>query len=152
MKTAKVNFPSAIEKISKETLNNIQSSLTQKIIQQTNNFASDFTQKGGEISFYRKPNPVSDTLTFPFLGLPREFLNLVANKLNIEFLKNSKILQEYNLKKEQEMYKRALRGLLKTGDEFIEKSIDELIENHKTDLIVSINMQFYNNSTAKSLT
>ena len=81
--TAKVNFPSIIEDISKKDLNNIQVSLTKKI----STFAPEFSFKDGSNFYYKKSNPLIETLTYPFLKLPREILNGVAN--NIEFIESN---------------------------------------------------------------
>ena len=142
IKSVKVNFPSVIKSISETKLDNIYNTLSQKV----SNFAPDFiTENGSEISF-KKATPLYDTLTFPFFKLPKQLLYTFANKFNITPLKKSDFLLQFEQEKEREMQQIALRGILKGGDEFIEKTIQE-ITNNKTYINKDIIKDLYKNNS-----
>jgi len=68
---------------------------------------------------YKKANAIVDTLKYPFTQMPLEILNSFSRKFNIEGLYNSKLLTNFRTAAENEKYERALRGLLKNGDAFL---------------------------------
>ncbi len=71
--------------------------------------------------FTQKPNPIIETIKYPFFDMPKDILNFIAEKTNWTSLKESKMLTNYNTKKQQEAYERALRGLYQNGDSFIQE-------------------------------
>ncbi len=78
----------------------------------------DFIKSTPSGDFYTKSNSILDTLTFPFVKLPKEAANFFTDKFN---LKKSEKLIAYNNAKEKEAYERAMRGLLQNGDKFIDE-------------------------------
>ena len=68
---------------------------------------------------YLKANSLLDTLKYPFVDLPRDFLTFISKKFNIKSLQDSNLLQNYAKAQQDKSYQRALRGLIKNGDNFI---------------------------------
>jgi len=124
---AKANFPNFVKSISRCGLNNIYDSLQKEV----SNFEPHFLKNSGSEVFYKKATPFLDTIQYPFLKLPKVLLTSFANKFNIESLKNSKMLRDFELSQKQERIRRALRGLIKNGDEFTDKTLDEIISQSK---------------------
>ena len=124
---AKANFSNFIKAISKSGLNDIYDSLQKEVL------ASEpgFLKETGREVLYKKATPLFDTITYPILKLPKVILSSIANKFNIESLKNSKILQNFERTQRQERAQRALRGLLKNGEEFAIKTVDEVASKTK---------------------
>ena len=71
--------------------------------------------------FAQKPNPIVETVKYPFAEMPKEILNFIADKTNFTRLKESKLLVDFNTQKQQQAYERALRGLFQNSDKFIEE-------------------------------
>ena len=84
---------------------------------------TDFIQMVDGGCTYKKASPVIDTLKYPFMDMPRDFLSFVANKFNIEGLKKSSLLVNYKKEKELKAYQRAMRGALQTGEECINEAV-----------------------------
>lgn len=73
-----------------------------------------------------------DTLKYPFAEMPKQFLNFIANKFNVKQLQESKLLTEFNSKKQAEIYERAMRGFLKNGDNFLINAAKKVGKTLKT--------------------
>lgn len=108
----KISHRLSLEKISNCHLDGIYDNLSK-------NVASDFIKINGSDIFYKKATAFMDTLKYPFVEMPKQFLNFIANKFNVKQLQESKLLTEFNSKKQAEMYERAMRGFLKNGDNFL---------------------------------
>lgn len=67
----------------------------------------------------QKPNPIIETFKYPFVDMPKDILNFVADKTNWTSLKESKLLTDFNSQKQQQAYERALRGLHQNADSLI---------------------------------
>ena len=132
----KVDYLPLIKHFSKGNLDNTYANLNGKIkpgiIKTINNETK-----------YLKANSFLDTLKYPFVDLPRDFLTFIARKFNIKSLQNSNFLQNYAKAQQNENYKRALRGLLKNGDSYIAqcakekgtsiKELEKLLSKDKND-------------------
>ena len=68
---------------------------------------------------YLKANSLLDTLKYPFVDLPKDFLAFISKKFNIKSLQDSNLLQNYAKAQQDKSYQRAMRGLIKNGDNFI---------------------------------
>lgn len=146
LNTAKVNFHPLTDKVSHSVLNDIHKSLSTKVLQT----APDFISKNGSDFYYKKASSLLETLTYPFTKFPKDLLSAFANRFKITSLQNSKMLQQYNLQKEEEAAQRALRGLYKNGDEFASKAIENAIKNEKTNLTPQQLKTLLNNNRASS--
>ncbi len=111
-----VNYK-ATTRITNCALDGLNSTLSQK--------ASNAIQVVNNEHLTKKPNPIIKTLQYPFLDMPRDILNFVADKTNWTSLKESGFLSNYNNKKQQEAYEQALRGLYQNGDKFIQEYAKE---------------------------
>ena len=80
---------------------------------------SNFIQTIGDNTCFSKAHSFIDTLKYPFVDLPRDVLSTVAKKFNIKSLQNSDLLKKYTKNQQGKSYQRAMRGLLKNGDNFI---------------------------------
>ena len=102
---------------------------------------SNFIQTIGENTRFSKPHSFIDTLKYPFVDLPKDILITFAKKFNIKSLQNSNLLKKYTENQQSKSYQRAMRGLLKNGDNFINqfakknginpKDIDKFICDNK---------------------
>ena len=106
-----VHLPS-IKKISQCRIDGVFNFLNSKL-------SNDFIQTIGNETQYLKPHSFIDTLKYPFVDLPRDILNAFATKFNIKSLLNSNLLKNYARNQQGKSYQRAMRGLLKNGDNFI---------------------------------
>ena len=84
-----------------------------------NKTGSNFIQSINNETRYLKANSLLDTLKYPFVDLPRDFLTFISKKFNIKSLQDSNLLQNYAKAQQDKSYQRALRGLIKNGDNFI---------------------------------
>ena len=84
-----------------------------------NKTGSNFIQSINNETRYLKANSLLDTLKYPFVDLPRDFLAFISKKFNIKSLQDSNLLQNYAKAQQDKSYQRALRGLIKNGDNFI---------------------------------
>ena len=108
----KVAHLSSVKKISQCHIDGIFTFLESKT-------GSNFIQTIGDNTCFSKAHSFIDTLKYPFLDLPRDILNTVAKKFNIVSLQNSDLLKNYEKLQQDKAYQRAMRGLLKNGDNFI---------------------------------
>ncbi len=84
-----------------------------------NKTSSNFIQSINNETRYLKANSLLDTLKYPIIDLPRDFLTFISKKFNIKSLENSDLLQNYSKAQQNKSYQRAMRGLIKNGDNFI---------------------------------
>ena len=84
-----------------------------------NKTGSNFIQSINNETRYLKANSLLDALRYPFIDLPRDFLTFISKKFNIKSLQDSDLLQNYAKAQQDKSYQRALRGLIKNGDNFI---------------------------------
>ena len=84
-----------------------------------NKTGSNFIQSINNETRYLKANSLLDTLKYPFVDLPRDFLTFISKKFNIKSLQDSDLLQNYAKAQQDKSYQRAMRGLIKNGDNFI---------------------------------
>ncbi len=115
----KVVHLKTIQKLSNCQLDDLYKSLQK-------NVAPDFFQNIGDSLSYKKTNFIADAIKFPFVDMPKEFLNFIAKKFNIQSLQNSKLLTDFQNEKEKKAYERAMRGLLQNGDAIIDKVASDL--------------------------
>ena len=108
----KVTHLPAITQFSKCRLDNIYKELNGKL-------GSNFIQSINNETRYLKANSLLDTLKYPFVDLPKDFLAFISKKFNIKSLQDSNLLQNYAKAQQDKSYQRALRGLIKNGDNFI---------------------------------
>ncbi len=105
-----INYKAA-RKITNCSLDGLNAFLSKK--------ASNVVQVVNGEQFTQKPNPIIETVKYPFADMPKDVLNFIVDKTNWTSLKESKMLTNYNGKKQQEAYERALRGLFQNADNFI---------------------------------
>ena len=108
----KVAHLPAITQFSKCRLDNIYKELNGKL-------GSNFIQSINNETRYLKANSLLDTLKYPFVDLPKDFLAFISKKFNIKSLQDSNLLQNYAKAQQDKSYQRAMRGLIKNGDNFI---------------------------------
>ena len=108
----KVAHLPAITQFSKCRLDNIYKELNGKL-------DSNFIQSINNETRYLKANSLLDTLKYPFVDLPKDFLTFISKKFNIKSLQDSNLLQNYAKAQQDKSYQRAMRGLIKNGDNFI---------------------------------
>lgn len=108
----KVAHLPAITQFSKCRLDNIYKELNGKL-------GSNFIQSINNETRYLKANSLLDTLKYPFIDLPKDFLTFISKKFNIKSLQDSNLLQNYAKAQQDKSYQRAMRGLIKNGDNFI---------------------------------
>ena len=84
-----------------------------------NKTGSNFIQSINNETRYLKANSLLDTLKYPFVDLPKDFLAFISKKFNIKSLQDSNLLQNYAKAQQDKSYQRAMRGLIKNGDNFI---------------------------------
>ena len=108
----KVTHLPAITQFSKCRLDNIYKELNGKL-------DSNFIQSINNETRYLKANSLLDTLKYPFVDLPKDFLAFISKKFNIKSLQDSNLLQNYAKAQQDKSYQRAMRGLIKNGDNFI---------------------------------
>ena len=84
-----------------------------------NKTGSNFIQSINNETRYLKANSLLDTLKYPFVDLPKDFLAFISKKFNIKSLQDSNLLQNYVKAQQDKSYQRAMRGLIKNGDNFI---------------------------------
>ena len=111
-KYGKASHLSAISQFSKCRLDNIYKELNGKL-------GSNFIQTINDETRYLKANSLLDTLKYPFVDLPKDFLAFISKKFNIKSLQDSNLLQNYTKAQQNKSYQRAMRGLIKNGDNFI---------------------------------
>ena len=108
----KVTHLPAITQFSKCRLDNIYKELNGKL-------DSNFIQSINNETRYLKANSLFDTFKYPIVDLPRDFLTFISKKFNIKSLENLDLLQNYTKAQQNKSYQRAMRGLIKNGDNFI---------------------------------
>ena len=84
-----------------------------------NKTGSNFIQIINDETRYLKANSLLDTFKYPIVDLPRDFLTFISKKFNIKSLENLDLLQSYAKAQQNKSYQRAMRGLIKNGDNFI---------------------------------